>query len=183
MLGKNHLAFGITSALATSVVLNKAGVELDYATVSIITASSAFGSLLPDIDDPNSMIGRLFVHIASFINRVFGHRTITHDLMIFLPLFIASFFVKNTIFFGIMLGYIGHLFLDSWTEQGVCFNYFGHRKALKTGWGKFGVGYIHLLPEKLRFKSGSFMSKVVTTMFCVLNVYAIYSMYAVNLLK
>lgn len=187
MLGKNHLAFGITSALAASVILNNAGIELDYTTVGIITASSAFGSLLPDIDDPNSLIGRIFVHIASFINKVFGHRTITHDLMIFLPLFIASLitslFVKDTIFFGIMFGYMGHLFLDSLTEQGICFNYFGHRKALRTGWGQFGVGYIHLLPEKLRFKSSSFMAKVVTTMFCALNIYAVYSMYAVNLLK
>lgn len=187
MLGKNHLAFGITSALAASVILNNAGIELDYTTVGIITASSAFGSLLPDIDDPNSLIGRIFVHICSFINKVFGHRTITHDLMTFLPLFIASLivslFAKDTIFFGIMFGYIGHLFLDSLTEQGICFNYFGHRKALRNGWGQFGVGYIHLLPEKLRFKSNSFMANVVTTMLCALNIYVVYSMYAVNLLK
>ena len=187
MLGKNHLAFGITSALAASVILNNAGIELDYTTVGIITASSAFGSLLPDIDDPNSLIGRIFVHIASFINKVFGHRTITHDLMTFLPLFIASLivslFAKDTIFFGIMFGYIGHLFLDSLTEQGICFNYFGHRKALRNGWGQFGVGYIHLLPEKLRVKSNSFRANVVTTMLCALNIYVVYSMYAVNLLK
>ena len=183
MLGRNHLAFGITSALAASVILNNAGIELDYTTVGIITASSALGSLLPDIDDANSLIGRVFVHIASFINRVFGHRTITHDLMLFLPLFIASIFVRNAIFFGIMFGYMGHLFLDLMTKQGICFNYLKHRKAYKNGWGEFGVGYIHLLPEKLRFKSESFMAKFVSTMFCVLNLYAVYSIYVVNLMK
>lgn len=82
-----------------------------------------------------------------------------------------------------MFGYMGHLFLDLMTEKGICFNYLKHRKAYKNGWGEFGVGYIHLLPEKLRFKSKSFMAKFVTTMFCALNLYTVYSMYVVNLLK
>ena len=173
MLEKSHVEFGITSALAASVLMYNAGVPLDKVTVGVITASAALGSLLPDIDMPQSTIGRVFKPLASLLEKKCGHRTITHDVLIMVPLFIISIFVKNPIFFGIMLGVIGHLFLDSMTTMGVCFNYFSHRKDFKDGWGRLGIGYIHVIPEALTFKSRSWRAKFVTIFFCLINVYIV----------
>lgn len=178
MNGKCHLAFGISSSLATMAVAKTMGIEPDTTNMAIIVASAACGSLLPDIDTSESLFGRLVPFFSNFINKVFGHRTITHDLMIWFPMFIISIFVKNPIFFGIMFGYIiGHLFLDAMTKEGICFNYFGHRKALMSRWRELGVGTFYILPEKLRFRSNSFFAKVLTYVMCVGCLYVSYNVF------
>ena len=43
---------------------------------------AAVASLLPDIDLPPSKIGRLFWWISVPLERRFGHRTLTHSLIV-----------------------------------------------------------------------------------------------------
>lgn len=87
-------------------------------------------SLLPDIDNPQSPLGRIFSPLSKTIMRKYGHRTITHSLaaLIVLCLFVFSvqkmfdltgfkLFHISTLICGI--AYFSHLFLDMMTFQGV----------------------------------------------------------------
>lgn len=51
----------------------------------------AFLGLLPDIDTQSSYIGRIFPEVSRFIERKYGHRTITHSL---LALFLIGFLTR-----------------------------------------------------------------------------------------
>ncbi len=43
-------------------------------------ATASLFALLPDIDHPESTIGRIFSPLAKSIQRKYGHRTITHSI-------------------------------------------------------------------------------------------------------
>ena len=82
-------------------------------------------SLLPDIDHTKSPIGKVFYPIAKYLNRNFGHRTITHTIIILLLGSIlagaAGYSVNGTRDIGLIffLAYLSHLILDMVTMQGV----------------------------------------------------------------
>lgn len=90
-----------------------------------LLGACVLGSVLPDIDHPRSPIGFMFYPLSRFLNRRFGHRTITHSLFFFLLLILISVAFESAVFgskahtlvFGI--GYASHLLLDMMTVQGV----------------------------------------------------------------
>jgi len=67
-------------------------------------------SILPDVDTPKSLPGRLFP-LSSQLNSRFGHRTATHSL-----LFLAASLVFGPAAF---LGALSHILLDLLTPSGV----------------------------------------------------------------
>lgn len=73
-----------------------------------------FGTLVPDICSPNSMLGRYFYLPV-------GHRTITHAIWIPIALLLMS--INWNIVLYVFLGYILHLFYDSFSVMGVCYLY------------------------------------------------------------
>ena len=74
MRGKAHLACGIISGAAISAVCH-----FDILSSLLITGASAFFSLVPDIDHPDSMLGHLIKPVSKFIKEKIGHRTLTHS--------------------------------------------------------------------------------------------------------
>jgi len=79
-----------------------------------------FASVLPDIDHTKSPIGKLFYPISRYIDKKFGHRTITHSIvfvlsaiLIFRAIFPFDFFLVFS------FGLISHLIFDMVTVQGV----------------------------------------------------------------
>jgi len=86
-------------------------------------SAAAVGSLLPDIDTPASAIGRLFAPLSVYIERRFGHRTITHSLIgwlifsfIGLPLLILR---APQVYLCFVLGIFSHILLDAVNKSGV----------------------------------------------------------------
>jgi inner membrane protein len=89
----------------------------------------AFFSMLPDIDNPKSFIGRLFFFCSSPIDRKFGHRTITHSFFaLFLVgavfylcgfIFSRSLIVPVSLTVTVFISYFSHLFYDAMTKQGI----------------------------------------------------------------
>ena len=76
MRAPTHIVFGIFSA--TSVFsLFSVSLHKDLAAVGAVI----LGSPLPDIDSPRSTIGRLLPFLSDAIERQWGHRTITHGLL------------------------------------------------------------------------------------------------------
>lgn len=89
---------------------------------------TVLAGMLPDIDTPNSLIGRGLFFISVPIRIIFGHRTITHSVlgavatgMLFATLLadITKGLPASAVLWPWMLGYATHLLLDSITTDGV----------------------------------------------------------------
>ena len=116
----NHLAGG---TLITAILSSLSGINIFQSQTSIIVMLVA--TTLPDIDLPKSTIGRTFKPISLFINRRWGHRTITHS---FITLLIITLLIaitekqitdKNTLSLIFFYAYLSHLLLDMVTLMGV----------------------------------------------------------------
>ncbi|WP_051966249.1 metal-dependent hydrolase [Thermanaerosceptrum fracticalcis] len=105
MTGPTHLATGIL--ITASLTSDPKGLAIGMV-----------ASLLPDIDEPGSMISRK-IPIIPYIISLLGHRTITHSL-IGLVLFSGFLFVyaKEYLMVG-GVAYLSHLILDTLTPAGV----------------------------------------------------------------
>lgn len=143
MTGKSHIAMNSASAIALSSTLSyvltkmpvtnmvseyvhKSGIIIkdfiitpDF-TPGILSYTLCvlfyyLGTLLPDADSPNSMIGRYF-HIP------IKHRTWLHAIYIPVACIIGGIFFSKPLFW-LGFGYYLHLFWDAPSYMGVCFLY------------------------------------------------------------
>jgi len=86
---------------------------------------TAFFAVLPDVDHTRSHIGKLFYPIAKYIDKKFGHRTITHSLVCYVGLALLVglaeqvFFQSSVIVHLFIWAYGSHLIFDMMTLQGV----------------------------------------------------------------
>jgi len=80
---------------------------------------SIFFTLLPDIDESSSKIGRKTKPISFFLK----HRGFFHSLWIPLILVFALYPLSFEISLAIFIGYFSHLILDSFTKEGIRFVY------------------------------------------------------------
>ncbi len=76
MLAPTHSVFGI---FLTLIFLAVFGIQWSLHWTIILVA--IFGSIVPDIDHPRSVIGKLFPYISIPLERRYGHRTITHSFI------------------------------------------------------------------------------------------------------
>lgn len=93
MTGKTHLSSGIAASLLICPDITT-GVLL------------SIGSLLPDIDSRNSLLGKAL----PFIPKIITHRTWTHSFVFLL----ICYFINTYLFYGCCL----HIILDMMTKQG-----------------------------------------------------------------
>ena len=82
-----------------------------------IVCMAVVGSLLPDIDHPESKVGRYVLPLSYPIFKIWGHRTITHSiwfLLLSLP-FVPMFWLIGWpahLPFGLVIGVLSHLLAD-----------------------------------------------------------------------
>lgn len=104
------------------------------------------GSIFPDIDCPQSYIGKKFPFISKIINNKFHHRGFTHSILFIYFLLLLCFLINIifkifypyiftlinnyifTIYYGFILGCISHIFLDIFNSNGVCLLYPSDKK-------------------------------------------------------
>jgi len=134
MLAPTHSAFGI---FLTLVILAFFGVQWGLHWTIILV--SVIGSIIPDIDHPRSIIGKIFYPVSSFLEDKFGHRTITHSFIgwaiatfIFAALVLAVISTLTFIFHfdfeiwnlafrwvaAFSISYFSHLILDMFNRRG-----------------------------------------------------------------
>lgn len=94
---------------------------------SVLYALCFLGLLLPDCDSDESFISHIF-HLP------FEHRTWTHSIWAVL-LFVASGFLYKPLW-GLALGIFVHIFVDSFSVEGICWLYPLTRYTYKM---KFGI--------------------------------------------
>ncbi|ABO67075.1 MULTISPECIES: metal-dependent hydrolase [Geobacillus] len=84
------------------------------------TAGLVIGSLLPDIDEPSSYVGRRSFGVASKVKEAFGHRGMTHSFIVWGVLAALVWRDSSSPFAaGIVLGYLFHIIEDFFSVQGV----------------------------------------------------------------
>lgn len=97
-------------------------------------AAASLLSLLPDIDHPESTIGRVFRPFSKYIQQKYGHRTVTHSLFAImvisaalLPLLLIPRFLQwggpfwTGLYGAALLAFSSHIFIDLFNKSGVKF--------------------------------------------------------------
>lgn len=112
-----HIAVGIIVCFGIDYLL------LDFNIIETVFfyAAVIFGSVLPDIDTPKSYLGHNFKILSTIISETFGHRTVTHSILVITVLFFISvlFTGINSINTGLVLGALLHSIGDMTTAHGV----------------------------------------------------------------
>jgi membrane-bound metal-dependent hydrolase YbcI (DUF457 family) len=120
MSGTNHITGGI---VFTAIFASFWNVNI-FARPELL-ASTGFFAILPDVDHLKSPIGKMFYPLARWLDRKYGHRTITHSLAVYIPGIILVQFLERlfgtgysyTLIFS--FAYFSHLLFDMLTKQGV----------------------------------------------------------------
>lgn len=130
MMGKTHKLGGVCTGLVTSSILIQQPYTVEKLTLcGIITVMSAVGSMLPDIDQKNSTIGKKHKVASTIISTFCTHRGLTHAPLLYILIFTLLFNLANTLsfgktyiisgLFGFFIGIFSHLFLDIITHDGI----------------------------------------------------------------
>ncbi len=152
MTGKSHLTIGLVTYASLwfqplgALHAPLLGGSRSWLALPVALTLIAFGSLLPDIDHPDSSLANekvlgipIFLPFSWLIGRTFGHRGVTHSLLAvallvtlgqlaqlpWAPLQSAPFqalhYVWNDLSLGwlIIWGYVGHLAADALTRAGI----------------------------------------------------------------
>lgn len=153
MTAPNHIAGGLTFS----------GIFASFWNINILSdwkliAFTTFVCLLPDIDHTKSIIGKFFYPVAKWIQRRYGHRTITHNMNALLLLTLICSLVLNSEYtFLFFFAYLSHIIIDMTTVQGVPFMYPFNNNP-------------HVIPGKveLRFRTGDLKTETMCFTFFLL---------------
>lgn len=126
MTAEGHLLFSVASlVMAHKLELTP---ELAQGDWLHMVPGVLLGALLPDIDHPSSIPGRLLRILSLPISKLCGHRGFTHSLVAWLLLLITCYQwltvqwpIPNDLLQAFLLGYISHLIADMLTPSGVPF--------------------------------------------------------------
>lgn len=153
MLAKSHISLGLLGGIVAYPLAQKFGVAKEFY-LTLLLPLVLLGSLLPDIDEPRSFIGRKFPAISRIFSISFSHRGFTHFL-IFPFIFVAfgAIFAHDIItpcLFALAYGIFLHQVGDMLTISGIPHYFFPlfRKKAV-------------LLPQALRFRTGSIAEKLI----------------------
>ena len=113
----------ITATLAIGAPLIVASGEMSLINLGALAA----GSLLPDIDHPDSYFGRRHKVISNVTTKTLGHRGATHSLLglaacYLLFLVVQKFYLSAELRwlpFWLAVGYLAHLIEDSFSARGI----------------------------------------------------------------
>lgn len=143
MRGKAHLATGLIAGLVAAISTVSATTQI--AEPIALTVAAAVGSLIPDMDLPTSTVGKKLKPISWTVNKMFGHRTITHAPIWLIPLIILYIKFPTLItsenaaiwqqaLLGYIVGFTCHLMGDILTKGGIPFFYpFSKKRVHLTG--------------------------------------------------
>ncbi|EJD6082050.1 MULTISPECIES: metal-dependent hydrolase [Providencia] len=126
MTAEGHLLFSVASLImAHKLQLTP---ELAQGDWLHMVPGALLGALLPDIDHPSSLPGRLLRIFSLPISKLCGHRGFTHSLVAWLLVMAACYQwipiewqVPNDLIQAFLLGYLSHLIADMLTPSGVPF--------------------------------------------------------------
>lgn len=120
MKGSTHVVIGLSFGVTTQLLV---GFPAEgFLEIPFYYGGLVLGSLLPDIDHPQSYLGRRLTPLSVPIFKLFGHRGITHSflsLSILGIILTKSRYVNTYLSGGVLLGYLSHLIADMFTPTGI----------------------------------------------------------------
>ncbi|PZT49032.1 hypothetical protein B6S12_00085 [Helicobacter valdiviensis] len=151
MLGKTHIAFSLSLSSLSALAYNHFYAPLDSILLWQFYIGVSFGAILPDIDEPNSLLGKKTFFISHILKILTGHRGLTHSFFFVSLFFALTFLIPNfeTLMIGITLGIFLHLLGDMMTPSGV--------PILLP----FSQKNFYILPLFMRFKTGGIVDKSI----------------------
>jgi len=130
MTSKTHDLFAFASLV--TVAANYPPATLNVATLVTSSVGCIVGSLLPDIDQASNRLWDM-LPAGHFLGRILkglflSHRTISHSILgvylvnmilswVLSVLFNVNYLDIQIIYYAIMIGYLPHLLLDSFTKK------------------------------------------------------------------
>ncbi|WP_026689602.1 metal-dependent hydrolase [Alteribacter aurantiacus] len=93
--------------------------QQDTTFTALYIGGLVLGSLLPDIDEPSSFIGRRLPFFSRPVKRLFGHRGITHSVLSWLLLVYVLSSYTNLFVLGLVTGYGVHLLGDLFSKRSI----------------------------------------------------------------
>ena len=135
MLYRTHFLGGLAAGLLV------AG-QVDPKSALISAGVAGVAALLPDLDTPQSELGRHLKFISEPTKMIFRHRGALHSIlaafglsMLLLPFLLHHQY--NFLYMPVLIGYLSHLALDALNPEGVPFLWPLHTKfkipLVKTG--------------------------------------------------
>lgn len=128
-----HLAFGIVVGTAFAMNIKDftetfVNIPFTQESAAMMVSECVLGSIFPDIDAPNSYVGKLTYPVSKYVKKfgeVFGktneqHRGMFHDVGLCLLLMIITYFYFTPLCF-FFVGCLSHIFLDMFNPNGVPF--------------------------------------------------------------
>lgn len=127
MNGACHRVAGVTTGVILAHIVEP---QLTLPTLAISVLASQVGSLIPDIDEPNSIVGKKVKLLSGVIKKIFGHRGIIHTPFFLLLINLGLLFLKDKVpdawinyyyltWIAFDAGYLSHLLLDFLTPYGL----------------------------------------------------------------
>ena len=154
MTAPTHITFAEFLYL---LLLTTTGVALN----SLNATAIAVASVLPDIDTPASYPGRVIPVFSKYLERRYGHRTLTHSVTFIAGLVVLLLpirLVNTDMFACILAGYASHPFLDTMTVHGVKLFY-----PLSSSKCVFPMEVNN--PHRYRLQTGSKMDRMLGVFF------------------
>jgi inner membrane protein len=136
MMGRTHILFGLTLYSGLNLALGNQPTLSDQ---SFCLGLVALGSLLPDIDDPRSWIGRRLWPVSMSLSSITRHRGPTHCLLACLAVSICLAVIywsypKSALYYiAFGLGYFSHILGDFFTKEGVAL-FWPNKKRFRFPW-------------------------------------------------
>jgi inner membrane protein len=115
MMAKSHVVIGAAAWIVTAPLLHFA----PWDAVNIALAIG--GSLLPDIDHPQSWVGRRTRPVSTILAGTLGHRGVTHSAfaIVALSLLLVHAGYRHSLVAALAVGYLSHLAADMLTSRGL----------------------------------------------------------------
>ena len=126
MMVKSHVVVGLAAWIAAAPLLHLSPVDPAYLGLAVA------GSLLPDVDHPNSWIGRRSRPVSTAIAAALGHRGLTHSAVAVAGLVALLLHAgcRQAEVSALAVGYLSHLGADMLTPRGLRLAW-----PLKKTWG------------------------------------------------
>ncbi|WP_282154488.1 metal-dependent hydrolase [Cytobacillus gottheilii] len=109
---KTHIVSSLTAGAGLAIMLNYP-FHIGY------VIGICFGSLLPDIDEPRSFIGRRSFGLSKYVKQKYGHRGITHSLFAWMLVSFVFLIYPSFLTVGISLGYLFHIIGDLFSVRSI----------------------------------------------------------------
>lgn len=118
MTYQSHLSIGLA---CWALYCGSTGIPIVSQAGIVGTGIAALFSLLPDVDHPQSWIGRAVPVLPEILHATFGHRGMTHSMFMIASIYMVFDLsgADKWVVMAAFIGYATHIFSDFFADTGI----------------------------------------------------------------